>query len=423
MTEKVTTEYLQAALLRFVEWLDEYGETSYDHQSFFASDLGRSAKALYYRKPLLGTMAVSPMIFCEAFVPSARRLFWKPQRFPIADAHYAMGFAILSQILKQDLYHERAVHFLEVLKQTRTPGFKHYAWGYPFNWETRRGTIKAWTPYITTLPYAYEAFRDVYQIDGNPEWLEIMHSIAQHGLEDYTDYETSAKASSCSYSPGPDNSSGVINASAYRAFLLTTAAVDFSDERYRKAAERNLNFVIESQNANGSWFYSVDNERDFVDHFHTCFVLKALTKVEQLTGSAECRGAIERGVKYYTENLFDEDRLPKPFSKPPRLTVYRRELYDYAECINLATLLHDRFPQLDKILSLVVEDVFTRWQKPDGSFRARELMIGWDNVPMHRWAQSQLFRSLCLLLMQRLALPQDGIAQNTLQPLQSKIAK
>jgi hypothetical protein len=26
------------------------------------------------------------------------------------------------------------------------------------------------------------------------------------------------------------------------------------------------------------------------------------------------------------------------------------------------------------------------------------LLLGWDNVPMHRWAQAQLFRSLCFLL-------------------------
>ena len=102
MTETITNEELQAAILRFVGWLDRFGETSYDHQSFFASDLGRRAKALYYRKPLLGTLAVSPMIFCEAFLPSTRRLFWKPQRFPIADAHYAMGFAVLSQVLGRE---------------------------------------------------------------------------------------------------------------------------------------------------------------------------------------------------------------------------------------------------------------------------------------------------------------------------------
>lgn len=402
MPETVTTEELKQSILRFVAWLDVFGETSYDHQSFFASGLGRKAKALYYRKPLLGTAAVAPMIFCEAFVPSARALFWKRQRFPIADAHYAMGFAALAQAVGRDTYHQRSVHFLEVLQATRTAGYKHHAWGYPFDWETRNGTLKAWTPFITTLPYAYEAFRDVYHLDGNPKWREIMQSIALHGLEDYRDYETSPTASSCCYGPGPDNSSGVVNASAYRAFLLTAASVDFSEEKFRKVADRNLQFVLESQNANGSWFYSMDNQRDFVDHFHTCFVLKALAKIEQLTGNEDCGRAIERGVKYYTENLFDAEGLPKPFSKAPRLTVYRRELYDYAEAVNLCTLLQGRFAELDRIQSRILQDLLARWQKSDGSFRARELLVGWDSVPMHRWAQSQLFRSLSLLLKQRL---------------------
>ena len=89
-----------------------------------------------------------------------------------------------------------------------------------------------------------------------------------------------------------------------------------------------------------------------------------------------------------------------PLSSPaiilPRLTVYRRELYDYAECINLAVLLQGRFPALDRILARAVD--FSAWQKTDGSFRSRQLLLGWDNVPMHRWAQSQLFRSLSFLL-------------------------
>ena len=29
---------------------------------------------------------------------------------------------------------------------------------------------------------------------------------------------------------------------------------------YQKIAERNLNFVLESQNADGSWYYSTDGE-------------------------------------------------------------------------------------------------------------------------------------------------------------------
>ncbi|HEX8764632.1 MAG TPA: hypothetical protein VF740_05695, partial [Candidatus Acidoferrum sp.] len=147
-----------------------------------------------------------------------------------------------------------------------------------------------------------------------------------------------------------------------------------------------------------SWYYALDGERDFVDHFHTCFVLKALAKIEQLTGCKRCHARIERGVAYYVKNLFDSDGLPMPFSRRPRMTVYRHELYDYAECINLGVLLRGRFPELDSVVNGVVSDVVTRWQKSDGSFRARKLIFGWDNVPMHRWAQSQLFRSLTFLL-------------------------
>jgi hypothetical protein len=398
MTPPVILDKVQTSVLRFVDWLDRFGETSYDHQSYFASDLARAAKALYYTKPLLGTLAVSPMIFSEAFVPSARRFFWKKQRFPIADAHYAMGFAFLSQALGENNYYARAVHFLEVLQETRAPGYAHYCWGYPFNWETRRGTMWQGTPLITTVPYVYEAFRDVYRIDGNPKWREIMLSIARHAVEDYHDFETSPNASSCSYNPLPGEPGGVINASAYRAFLLTAAARDFSDTSYDEIALRNLNFVLQSQNPDGSWYYSTDGERDFVDHFHTCFVLKALAKIEAMTANPACTTAIERGVAYYVQNLFDEQGLPKPFSRRPRMTVYRRELYDYAECINVGVLLEGRFPLLDETLSRVV--AMDGWQKPDGSFRSRQLLVGWDDTPMHRWAQSQLFRSLCFFLRQ-----------------------
>ena len=209
---------------------------------------------------------------------------------------------------------------------------------------------------------------------------------------------TSATASTCSYTPDPKQSVGVVNANAYRAFLLTSAAYDFSEEKYWKVAERNLNFVIESQNDDGSWYYARDGKRTFIDHFHTCFVLKALIKIEGLTGHSGCSEAIKRGIEYYVNNLFDESGIPKPFSSRPRLTVYRQELYDYAECINVATLLNGRFPKLDELLSSVLNDLLRTWQNSDGSFHSRRLLLGWDNVPMHRWAQAQLFRSLCFLL-------------------------
>lgn len=391
------TETLHSTLGGFIAWLDGYGEMSYDHQSFFAGPIGGRAKALYYRKPILGTMAVAPMILCEAFVPAARQLFWKKQRFPIADAHYAMGCALLARRTGEAKYYGQAVHFLNVLEQTRCPGYQHYCWGYPFDWVTRTGVMAAGTPLITTTPYVYEAFSSVYRIDGQARWLEIMQSIADHAAEDIPDRELAADIATTGYNP-LDTQGGVINASAYRAFLLTSAAVQFGRDDYRRIAERNLNFVLRTQQPDGSWFYASDEIRDFVDHFHTCFVLKALAKIEALTGHEGCRKAIQAGVAYYVHHLFDDNGLPKPFSRAPRLTVYRQELYDYAECINLGVLLGSRFPELDDRLRTTLDNLLGHWRKSDGSFRSRRLLMGWDNVPMHRWAQSQIFRSLSFLL-------------------------
>ena len=172
----------------------------------------------------------------------------------------------------------------------------------------------------------------------------------------------------------------------------------FSNAGYFNAGERNLNFVLDNQNPDGSWYYAVDGVRDFVDHFHTCFVMKALAKVHALTGHPATLDALRKGVSYYLNNLFDTDGLPKPFSRAPRLTVYKRELYDCAECINLCLLLRDRFPEMDRTLEKVVAHILKVWVQRDGSFRSRKLHLGWDNVPMHRWGQSQMFRSLAFYL-------------------------
>jgi hypothetical protein len=337
------------------------------------------------------------MIFIEAFLPRGRQLFWKKQRFPIADAHFAMGFAYLFQVTRQEAYYQRAVHFLNVLKETRAPNYEHYCWGYPFDWVTRFGTFPAHTPFITTTPYVYEAFDAVYQIDGNEEWLDIMSSIAKHCAYDIKEFEHSEGSYSCSYSPD-DNRGGVVNASAYRAFALTKASIQFNNSEYWEKAHGNYNFVCSAQRDNGSWFYAVDGVNDFIDHYHTCFVLKALAKIEKLKNPQGCTETIKRGINFYTAELFDDEGLPKPFAKTPRLLVYKKELYDYSECINLGTLLKNRFPQLDNRIEATLKDLFGKWQRRNGSFRSRKLNISWDNVPMHRWAQAQLFRALCFRL-------------------------
>jgi hypothetical protein len=341
-------------------------------------------------------MAVLPMVACEAFFPWTRRFYFPRMRLPISDAHFAMGFAALHESTGEQKYLERAIHFLDVLEATRCPGFSRHGWGYPFDWRTRAGILARGTPLITTTPYCYEAFGAVFRIDRQSRWREVMRSIADHTLLDYRDVDAGPGAKTCTYTP--TSGEKVVNASAYRAFTLFSAWREFGDDRYRVAAEGNLNFVLQAQLPDGSWPYALDGARPFVDHFHTCFVMKALAKIEALSGNAACMAALARGVEFYLRNLFSADGLPRPFARAPRLVVYRRELYDCAECINLGVLLRGRYRELDAAVDRTVDDILQHWQRPSGQFRSRRLMLGWDNVPMHRWGGSEMFRSLSLRL-------------------------
>ena len=307
-----------------------------------------------------------------------------------------MGFAFLHETAGEPKHLEKAAHFLDELEKSRCPSYEEFCWGYPFDWVTRNGVIKAGTPLITTTPYAFEAFLQVQELQPDAGRKKIIESIVRHTCTDIKDFKTSATASTSSYTP--HDQGGVVNASAYRAFTLTSAAKFLCDNSLSAIAERNLNFVLENQNPDGSWPYAKDGVRDFVDHFHTCFVMKALAKIYRLNGDQRILAALAKGVDYYLKNLFGEDGMPRPFSKAPRLTVYKCELYDCAECINLYLLLRKDFPQLDKTLETVVAGILKNWVKPDGSFRSRKLILGWDNVPMHRWAQSQMFRALAFYL-------------------------
>jgi len=383
---------VQSALVRFVAWLDQAGYSGYDQYDLWATRLGIWSRRQYYRHGLMAVPLVAPLALADWLVPGVRRWLCSPRRYATADAHYLMGFLSLHRALGRASDLLAAVRLAAALRETSIPGFSGPCWGYPFDWESVDGHCPRNTPLVTVTPYAFEAFVELGQVTGEEEYCAYARSIAEFVARDL--HATPARRGQAS-SYAPFDRSQVINASAYRAACLARASVTWNVAEYRALAAENAHFVADQQLPDGSWPYAASGQA-FVDHIHTCFVLKGLYQAYQVLGNEELLEAVRRGYAYYRQNLFYPSGLPRPFARGGARQFRVAELYDYAEALGLALLLRphlDTQPLADRIATELVE----RWQTPAGYFVTRVSMGGIRNrVPYHRWGQAQAFHALAL---------------------------
>jgi hypothetical protein len=390
---------------RFTAWLDKSGAASYDPYDVWGTAYGKLSRRLFYKKNPLGMAMTAPLILMEVVFPRLRTVLVKKDRYPTADAQLALAFLNLyeSGKLRSD---KRAASWLakaenlsrDLLAQSIL-GFKGYCWGYPFDWQNVNGLMPKSTPHITATPYCYEAFTRLFDLTGHTRYRDIAESISHFVFEDLKDTPTGKDSAASSYTPHDQGK--VVNASAYRAWLLFDAADRFGRDDYRQKAMKNLHFILENQRADGAWLYAIDNPKEaFIDHFHTCFVLKNLFKLNRTLRNHDVKHAVERGYRWYRENLFDEQSTPRSFAIAPRLQIVRLEMYNAAEAISLGVLLRNEIPEAFALAQGLAARFLRGQQVRKGHWVTRVYMGGIRHtVPFLRWPQSQLFLALSNFLL------------------------
>jgi len=382
----------------FIGWLDAHGIKSHDPYDIWGTRYGLMARRLYYAKSPLGTLLVAPLVASELLCPGLIRMFVKKQRFATAEAQLALAFLNLHAATGERQHLVRAEALVRGLLDLSIPGYSGHCWGYPFDWQNNRGLWKRDTPFITATPYCFEAFLAMADATGHHEFLDVAASVARFVARDLKDSVTSTAAAAGSYSP--NDRTHVVNASAYRAFVLFEASRRWGVEEYREIATRNLAFVLESQREDGAWLYGLNSPPEaFIDHFHTCFVLKNLVKINRWLERRDVGEAIERGWRFYRRALFDADDTPRSFAVEPRLQLARVETYNLAEAITLATLVRSSFEDASPLARRLAAQVVHEYQVADGHFVTRTVRGGVRHTKAFlRWPQAQVLLALTNLL-------------------------
>ena len=391
-------QIFENSISRFLEWLDRNGTAGYDPYDLWSTAYGVRARRLFYRYGSPGAAIAAPLVLADRIFPQAARLRIEKNRYATSHAHLILGLLELyAADSTNENYLSRAVALGKELDEIKINGYSGDCWGYPFDWENRRGLWPRGTPLVTVTPYGFEANLALYEVTRNETYRARARSVVDFALNDLNHTERLDGSIASSYSPL--DYSLIINASAYRAFVLALGAQAFAYGEAKTLAQKLVRFVIDSQRDDGSWPYALEAKGDdFVDHFHTCFVLKNLAKIHELTRDSEILLAIEKGYSYYENALFYDDRLPRPFSFGGDRSL-KHNLYDFAEAINLGILLRDSLPHAFDRALYVARVTVERFQLADGHFVTSVDRFGFRNkLGFIRWPQAQLFHSLASLL-------------------------
>ncbi len=357
-------------IARFESWLDKNGFASFDPYDVWGTKYGVFARRVYYEKGKIALPLIAPILALEFLCPSLRSWFVKKDRFATADGQLTTAFLNLYRVSGERKYLETAIRLGEDMLQYSVPGYSGKCWGYPFDWQNNRGLWKKNTPYITCTPYCFAAYLGLYDATGEQRYLDIARSIATFVFTDLKDTPTGADAAAASYSPM--DATKVVNASAYRAWVLFEADARFNLPEYKAKAQRNLNFILQSQRADGAWLYATEGSGEgFIDNFHTAFVLKNLYKINQRLKNPAVDAAIKKGWEFYRRELFDAKGEPKSFALEPRTQIVKLEMYNFAEGITLGALLKDFVPDAFAFAQNLAATLCSRYQLPQGYFVTR----------------------------------------------------
>ncbi len=183
---------------------------------------------------------------------------------------------------------------LEVLLEDHSSGTP--GWGYPFDTQTRWSFYPADSPNVVVTSFAVCALdeaaraltveRYAERARAAGEWLQEELFLASDGI----------------YAYHAGSRSLIHNANLLGARAVHRALGDDAGalDAIRRAVERTL----AAQRPDGAWPYGEGPGLDFVDSFHTGYVLGCLAELETL--DPRIAEAIERGGEYYVRRFFGE---------------------------------------------------------------------------------------------------------------------
>src|SRR5262249_34239542 len=175
------------------------------------------------------------------------------------------------------------------------------------DWQSRAFFAPRNTPNVVCTVFAALAYLDWYERTGAESVLGIVNSSCRFLLDRLN--RSAGNHGEC-FSYTPQDHSRVHNVNMLAAELLARAFVLTGIDEYRESAIRATGYTLERQRSDGSWLYGEDESQDWIDSFHTGFILVSLKHLIESLNVTAWHSALDAGYQFYEKRFFLADGTP-----------------------------------------------------------------------------------------------------------------
>lgn len=288
---------------------------------------------------------------------------------------------------------DKLTQTLALLEALRSPGYSEPCWGYHFEYQSRVLYMARHSPNTIASAYAGLALLDAHERTGDERLLELAEGTGRFFISQIPQTQTDRGAY---FGYAPANSVPVHNANMHVAgFLARLSGVVENGERFAEPARNALAYTLPRQRPDGSWPYGEREDLQWIDGFHTGYVLDSL---RQCIDAGVQRDAAEaawwRGLEFYRGKLLLADGTPR-YSLASTYPLDAQSVAQAIQTFSIAAA-HDRSFAADAWK--VFDFAMAHMRRRDGLFYFQRRRL-WKNRATHmRWVVTPTLLALAHLL-------------------------
>jgi hypothetical protein len=308
-------------------------------------------------------------------------------------ALFALAQLATYRRLKTGTAAQQVRDLLSILLSMKVEGFSGAAWGYNFDWQSRNFFAPRGTPTVVPTAFAARALIEASREFPDEGYLDVARSACDFLLRDLP--RTVETESELCFSYTPNSNTRIFNASLLAAEVLAGVGETTNDPTLCATAERAARYVINQQQADGSWTYGTEPAQSWIDNFHTAYILFSLKRIISACSlGKEFQQSLQKGYRYWTQTFFLADGWPK---------YYHDALYPvdaHAAASAIVTLLECR--DLDDKSTAMARQIAS-WtiknlRDKRGFFYYQRRRFYTVRKPYVRWTQAWMLYALARLL-------------------------